>query len=316
MGTGNLKIFIQGYNILLYGQKYWIPNLDLYIKELSKSGTSLVKYHENNVVEIETPEDIQEILNAIRNYERVKDEEIQQFFNNNFPNIEISTVPINLEELKSAFRSIFSELPEEFFEEVDAAKLLTKALNFYFIKKETQFIIFNIMAGKLEYKPDYRHPPTIEFYFRMQKTAYDLEEYYQTLRDAQRYIQRAILTEIFYNNEKKNIDRAQLSMIERGLNISGGFFVQLDGKLDNFMTELENTRRFVKRTIIPLPDDYGAVEAEAVQKINETKNDVQERLKKINEAKAIIRRELQERKGILTLENAKYLVELIVEFLF
>lgn len=298
------------------GKKYFIPNLPLFRKYMNGSTKAIMKITKENIIEVDSNEDVKALINSIRKTDFVNDNEVKEFFDTNFPEIskQIIEVPLNLDELKRAFRFIFSELPDEIFEEKNTIELLKKVLNFVFRKKEVRFIILNILNRKLGYKDYYRHPPTVEFYYGMIKLSYNLDTYYATICDAQKVIQRAILKEILFS--ERNIGRKELNLINRGLNISGNFFVDFQTRLEEILKEIREHKTFIKRTNLIAPDNYNQEEIEATKKINETILDVEVRINKIQEAKKIIEKEIRERKGIINIENAKFIIEIILEFLF
>src|SRR3989344_9273230 len=105
--------------------KLWIPNWDLYQRKISKDTNAIVKYHGNNIIELRQIEDIQKVMSDIRKYEYIADNEIKSFFDKNFPDIKIGTVPIEMNELRIKLKTIFLDTPDDFFEETDAVKLFT-----------------------------------------------------------------------------------------------------------------------------------------------------------------------------------------------
>lgn len=295
-------------------KRYFLPNSELYRRYFTKSNKNLMKLDENNIIEIRNDEDLKDLIKGIQDYDFVGDKEIKEFFDSNFPKVRIENIPINLEELKRAFRFMFSELPDELFEEKDTIKLLKRVLNFVFRKKEAHFVISHIINGKLEYKDTYKHKSTIEFYFKMIKLSYDLETYYNTICDSQKVIQRAILKEVLFNNKK--IDKKDLEIINRGLNITGNFLLEFNFKLEEFLKEIREHESFIKRTGIFPIIEYNTEKIEVIKRIKQTIYDVEIRIDKVTEAKKIIKDKIGEHKGIISSENAKYLLEIVLEILF
>lgn len=295
------------------GKKYYIPNLPFFLKNLDEGGKALMKIQDNNILEVESERDFNDFITLIRNTEFVNDKEIKEFFDSNFPQIKFRKIPINLIELKRAFRFMFSDLPDELFEEEDTARLLMRVLNFVFRKKETQFIMLNVLNGRLEYKAHYRHQPILDFYYKMIKLTYDLDTYYETMCDAHKVIQRAILTEIFYTDKK--FERKDLEVVNRGLNLTGQHFVALSFKLEEFLKEIREHKTFIKRSGIKerLPFDYDEQENEVIKKINQVLSSIEERRAKIDEAKNIIHQKLAETRGFLTKENAARIIEIVID---
>ena len=299
------------------GKKYYIPNLSKFLGKKGTTTTELMKIdsRSDNIIEFNNDSDINNLLKLIEDYDFVNDKEVKEFFDVNFPEIskELTTMPIDLEELKRTLRFLFSELPDEFFEEKNVVVFLKKALNFLFRKKEAFFIMTNVKNGTLEYKDIYRHTGTLDFYYGMIKLTYDLETYYSTLCDAQSVIHRALLRDILFNNRK--LGRAELNLINRSLNLTGNYFVEFQTRLDEMQKEIREHKQFIKRTYIAVPVDYYKQEFWVTEKIKETIKDTEERIKKVQEAKKMIEEEVNKHKGILTLDNAKIILELVIDFL-
>ena len=222
--------------------RVYIPNYSKIKTKLSENTTAMIKYIGNDIIEVDSVEDIREVVSDMTKFEIMTDEQIKDFFDVNFPEIKINEVPINIDELKLKFRSLFVDLPNEYYEETNAAVLIKKAFNFYFIKKETRYIIFNVANGSLIVKESYKHPPTIEFYFRMKKLSYNIDEYYSLLRQTQKVILRAILKDVIYPLTKEKIGRKEISLLEKIINMTARFFLDLEEQLEDFKLEIKEKK--------------------------------------------------------------------------
>src|SRR3989338_3060582 len=295
------------------GKKYYIPNFQQYQKQLSCSEVVPMKLVKNNLIELENDEEIQSVIQGIEKFEYVTDKEVKEFFDTNLPEISrrITSVPIRIDELKSAFRAIFSELPDDLFEGDDPLSIIKKVMNFVFRKKEITFIILNFKNGKLLFNDTFKHYPTAEFYFNMMKLSYDLETYYTTVCDSQEAIQTVFLRQILFSNKK--LEKDDINILNQVMNLSGNRLLDLREKMNALLREIREHKTFIKRTTLPVPMEYYTQEKETTEKINTTISDIDIRIQKIKEAKKIIEEQIKKNRGLLSMENAKYLIGLVVE---
>ncbi len=147
----------------------------------------------------------------------------------------------------------------------------------------------------------------------MIKLTFDLETYYSTICDAQSVIHRALLREILFNSKK--IERLELNLINRSLNLTGTSLVDFKFKLEEIQKEIREHKNFIKRTNIAVPVDYYDQELWVSEKIKETIHDADERIGKIYDAKKKVEEKIKENKGVLTLDNAKNILELVIALL-
>ncbi len=113
------------------GTKYYIPNLSRFLSKKDSSKTEIVKVdsRNDNIVEFNNGNDLNVLIKSIEEHDFVNDKEVKEYFDTNFPEIskELTSVPIDLEELKRTLRFMFSELPDEFFEEKNVPIFLKKS---------------------------------------------------------------------------------------------------------------------------------------------------------------------------------------------
>lgn len=293
------------------GDKYFIPNLPILLKNADKDSKALIKVTGQNIIEINSPEEKQALITSIQNRDFISDKEFKEYLDSALPILskQIEKLPINLEELKESFRFVFNEIPDEIFEGKDIVSILKNILNFTIKKHEVSFIVFSIQDGSLRYNESYRYPKVYAFFFNMKKLSYDIEVYYAMLCNCYSVLERTFLKEITFGERK--IGMQEQNLLNRIFNLSGKNFVEFKFKLERLKSEIQEEKVFIKRTQIPTPEKYNIEEEILLRKIDEVCKDIGIKIEKIENAKKELAEEARKRHGILSWETAKKLLTAI-----
>ena len=295
--------------IMVY--KYYIPSLPLLLKYMKRKSSGLIVHENENVIEFNSVENIVEFSEEIKKFEFISSNELSEYFKNYFPRVtpHLNTIPISQDSIKEALRFIYDELPDDVYENDTIIVGLQKLLNHVIRKNEITFIVLNIANDTLRYDEGYRYTKAQDFYFKMLKLSYNIDSYYDFFCRSQSVLRRIFVNEILFS--ETIIDREKQNVLNQAFNITGRNLQEFKFKLELFKDEIKRHRTTIKRTRIPVPKKYNQIEKEAILKIDETLKDVEKRIKETRESKKDLEQEIKKRHGIISLETAKELFDLI-----
>lgn len=288
--------------------KYYIENLDKFLKNIKCEDKAIIKVADKNIIELNTDEDKRALISTIKECEFIGDQDVLDFFKENIPELakELKNTPIDLNEFKENFRSVFSELPDSVFEDKSIVNILRRILNFIIQKNEINFVIMNIENEKLVYDENYKYRKIYESYYRMIKLNHDIDTYYVFLANSQAILERLILKHFLFNEKK--IDRKELSAIYQAINLTGKSLANFRYKLQQLQNNIKEENIFIKRTNIPVPQDYKSEVQKLKGLVLDKIKDVDKRMDKILERKKLIQEKVDKKKGIFSAQDAKNLL--------
>lgn len=300
------------------GDKYYIPNLQFFLKNMDDSTRSLIKkpaVTNPNVIEIKSMEDTRILTQGIQKSDFFKEQQLYDLVKKNFPEVakQITKIPMDIKQLKDVFQYVFTEIPEDDFENSTTFEILKKTLNTIIRKGEIEFLILNIHNGKLLYDESrIFHTKTHDFHYNMLKSVYDLDTYYPIFCNTQSLLENVYLKEITFNNKK--INRKNLNLLNSAFNFTGNNLADFKIRLNYFLNQINGHRVFLKRTTLPAPKDYKEHEQDALESLKECSLDVDEKIKKTVEAREKLKEEIEKRKWFLSWDNAKTFLQWVKLF--
>lgn len=288
---------------------YYIEGLDKYLK--GQDANLPMKLGEN-LVELDTQEKKEALINVIKRTDHIDDVNFQQYVKNDFPLFlkYIKKTPIELEKLKEDIQFVFKEIPDTYFEEDNTLIAMRKILNFIISKNEISFIITNILNGKLEYnEKQFRHKKSYGFYFHMIKLNNHLDIYYSYVRNSQILMERIFLRDLFFS-ERKEVSKKELVIFRETHNFIGKNLVEFRFFLKKLGEIVQSEKMHIKRANIPVPKNYWDEEAKLTETINRLTKEVELEIQQTTHRKEEIIKYISE-KRVLTKENLKILLDIL-----
>ncbi|MEK6899875.1 MAG: hypothetical protein AABX05_02010 [Nanoarchaeota archaeon] len=292
---------------------YYIENLNKYLKQIPADNHNPITPLGENIIEIDSTEKMELILNSIKSTDFVEDNLFKDFIETNFPLFSkyVGKTPIDLNVLKEELRDVFFEIPDEYFQEDNSVNVIKRIINFVIIKNETSFTLTNFLNGKLEYEDKkYWYSKTYLFYFRMMRLNYILPEFYAYTINMQKLMEKIFLKELIFSN-RKEISRKDLEVIREIHNVIAKHLVDFKYALEKMNQQIEREQIHLKRTNVPIPENYWIEEKDLIAKTQMMVKGIEKEIANMTFRKDEIIKYIQEKKGMINKENVKTVLEIL-----
>ena len=203
----------------------------------------------------------------------------------------------------NALKYIFTEIPDESFEEKNILDSLTTTFNYVIGKNEIDFLILNINNDELRYNFGYKYKSQQDFYFDIMKFTFNLPSYWMFFSNTQSTLRRLFLKEIMFSDDVITSEKQQL--LNRIFNVNGNALSEFDFKLDHMKSKIKSNRITLKRAKLPELPKYREYEKNCLKLIDEIQREVKIVIEDNIESKKNLESEIKKRHGIISKESAK-----------